>query len=180
MNALICYDTKYGSTTEICRNISLGMKINTDIKNISEINSFDYDLIIIGSPVFIGKPMKSVVDFIVANYENLKNKKIAVFVTCWAMATQYGASSGEFLEQLKKYLPDCHLICERALPGKLLLNKITERDQKTMERLLRRLDAMSEQFDSQEILWRDARDKKAAEDFGREIENSFRKILNSV
>lgn len=178
MNALICYDTKYGSTTETCYYISSGMKMNVDIKNICEVNLFDYDLIIIGSPIFIGKPMKSVGDFIIANYEKLRDKKIAVFVTCWAMATQYGTSSSEFLEQLKKHLPPCRLICERALPGKLLLDKISERDRETMKRLLRRLDAMSEEFDSQKIAWRDAMDRKTAEDFGVEIENHFQKTLN--
>ena len=174
MNALICYDTKYGSTTEICHYISSGMSMDVDVKNISEVKSFEHDLLIIGSPIFIGKPMKSVEDFIVTNYENLRNKKIAVFVTCWAMATEYGASSVEFLDQLRKHLPPCHLILERALPGKLLLDKVSERDQQTMKRLLRRLDAMSEEFNSKEIAWRDARDKKTAEDFGKEIENSFR------
>jgi menaquinone-dependent protoporphyrinogen IX oxidase len=151
--------------------------MNVDIKNIPEVNSFDYDLIIIGSPIFIGKPMKSVGDFIIANYEKLRHKKIAVFITCWAMATEYGASSGEFLEQLKKYLPPCCLICERALPGKLLLDKVSDRDRETMKRLLRRLDAMSEEFDSQKIAWRDARDRKTAEEFGIEIENSFKKTI---
>ena len=174
MKALICYDTKYGSTTEICHYIKLGMEMNADIKNISEVNSFDYDLIIIGSPIFIGKPMKSIEDFIVANYGNLKNRKVAIFVTCWAMATKYGASSDEFLEQLKKHLPPCHLILERALPGKLLLDKISEQDQHIMKRLLRRLDSMIWEFNSQEIAWCDARDKKTAEEFGKEIENSFR------
>jgi len=178
MNALICYDTKYGSTTKICHYIKSGMKMNVKIENICEVNSFGYDLIIIGSPIFIGKPMKSVGDFIVANYEKLKDKKIAIFVTCWAMATEYGASSIEFLDQLKKHLPPCRLICERALPGKLLLDKVSERDQQTMKRLLRRLDAMSQEFNSHEIAWRDARDKKTAEDFGKEIENNFRKTLN--
>ena len=178
MKALICYDTKYGSTTDICQYISLGIKMDTYIKNIYEVHSFDYDLIIIGSPIFIGKPMKSVGNFIVTNYEELRNKNIAIFVICWAMATEYGASSIEFLDQLKKHLPPCRLICERALPGKLLLDKVSERDQQTMKRLLRRLDAMSQEFNSHEIAWRDARDKKTAEDFGKEIENNFRKTLN--
>lgn len=178
MNALICYDTKYGSTRQICHYIKSGMEMNTEIKTISEVNSLDYDLIIIGSPVFIGKPMKSVGNFVIANYENLRDKKIAVFVTCWAMATKYGASSKEFLEQLKKYLPPCCLICEKALSGKLILDKISEKDQKTMQRLLRRLDTMSEEFNSQKIAWRDARDRKIAEDFGREIENNFQKTIN--
>jgi len=177
MNALICYDTKYGSTTEICHYIKSGMRMNVDVKNISEANSFDYDLIIIGSPIFIGKPMKSVGDFIIANYEKLKNKKVAVFVTCWAMATEYGASSGEFLEQLKKHLPPCDLICERALPGKLLLEKISEQDQQIMKRLLRRLDSMVGEFDSQKIAWRDARDKQIAMDFGKEIEENFMQLF---
>ena len=173
MNALICYDTKYGSTIDICYYIGSGMRMDVDIKNICDIESFDYDLFIIGSPIFIGKPMKSVEDFIAANYENLRNKKIAIFVTCWAMATEYGASSIEFIEQLKKYLPPCNLICERALPGKLLLDKVSERDQQTMKRLLRRLDSMIGEFDSQQIAWRDARDKQVAMEFGKEIETNF-------
>lgn len=178
MNALICYDTRYGSTTQICHYIKSGMGVNAEIKTVSEVNSLDYDLIIIGSPIYIGKPMKSVGDFMITNYEKLRDKKIAVFVTCWAMATEYGASSKEFLEQLKKYLPPCCLICEKALSGKLMMDKIGERDRETMKRLLRRLDTMSEEFDSQKITWRDARDKKNAEDFGREIRFCFQKTLD--
>ncbi len=177
MNALICYDTKYGSTTKTCHYIKSGMKMDVDIKNISAVNSFDYDLIIIGSPIFLGKPMISVEDFIIANYEKLREKRIAVFVTCWAMATQYGASSNEFLEQLKKYLPPCNLICEKALPGKLLLDNINKRDRETMKRLLRRLDAMSEEFDSHKIAWRDARDKQVAMDFGKETAEKLLRIV---
>ncbi len=173
MNALICYDTKYGSTTEICHYISSGMKIDTEIKRFYEVDSFDYDVIIIGSPIFIGKPMKSAEEFIVNNVKELENKKIAVFVTCWAMATKYGKSSGEFLEQLKKNLPSCHLICEMALPGKLLLDKVSEQDQKIMKRLLGRLDSMIEEFDSQKIAWRDARDKQMAVNFGKEIKEKI-------
>lgn len=177
MKALICYDTKYGSTTQICHFIKSGMEMNADIKNICEVNSFDYDLIIIGSPIFIGKPMKSVGDFIIANYEKLRDQKVAVFVTCWAMATEYGASSGEFLEQLKKHLPPCNLICERALPGKLLLDKVSEQDQQIMKRLLRRLDSMIGKFNSQKIAWRDARDKQIAMDFGNEIEGKLMQLV---
>ena len=173
MKILICYDTRYGSTKKICQYIKMGMANNASIKNISDVSSFDYDLMIIGSPVFIGKPMKSVESFIINNYENFRSKKIAIFVTCWAMATKFGSSSVEFLEQLKKYLPPCNLICERALPGKLLLDKIHPKDQKTMKRLLRRLDSMSDQFNSQEIDWRDARDKHAALKFGKDIEEKL-------
>ena len=177
MDALICYDTKYGSTTEICCYIKSGMKMNVDIKNISDVDSFDYDLIIIGSPIFIGKPMISVEDFIITNYEKIRNKKIAIFITCWAMATEYYASSADFLEQLKKHFPHCEMICERALPGKLLLDMVSEQDQQIMKRLLRRLDSMVEEFDSQKISWRDARDKQIAMDFGKEIEEKLTQLI---
>ena len=180
MKALICYDTKYGSTTEVCNNIKSGMQIDTEIKNIRDVNSFNYEMIIIGSPIFIGKPMKSIEDFIIDNYKKLRDKKIVIFVTCWAVATQYGRSSGEFLEQLEKYLPPCHLICKKALSGKLLLDKVSEGDRQKMKRLLRRLDAMSEEFNSQEIAWRDARDKQAAMDFGEEIEMSLKLIMRCL
>lgn len=176
MSAIICYDTKYGSTTDVCNYIKLGIKMSTDVKKISEeilLNS--YDLIVLGSPIYIGKPMKSVQDFILANYDKLRNKKIAIFVTCWAMATQYAASSSEFLEQLKKVLPPCNLICQAALPGKLLLDKISVQDRNLMRRLLRRLDEMIEEFESQNIAWRDARDKMLAINFGKEIQANFNK-----
>ena len=170
MKALICYDTKYGSTKDVCNYIRLGLKLDTDIKNVCEVHSFDYDLIVIGSPVFIGKPMKSVENFIIANYEKIRNKKVAIFVTCWAMATEYEESSGEFLEQLKKHLPPCELIGESALPGRLLLNKLNKQDQQLMKRLLRRLDSMLEEFNSKKIAWRDARNRNLAMKFGKEIE----------
>ncbi|HBB28975.1 MAG TPA: hypothetical protein DC000_06970 [Clostridiales bacterium] len=178
MKALICYDTKYGSTNEICKYIKSGIKMDTDIKKVCEVDSLDYDIIIIGSPIFIGKPMRSIENFIINNKEKLRDKKIAVFVTCWAMATKYGDASKEFLNQIKKNLPPSDLICEKALPGKLLLDKISEKDKLIMGRLLRRIDAMSGEFDSKKIVWRDARDRRTAEDFGSEIENSFKKKFN--
>ncbi len=177
MRALICYDTKYGSTPEICRAIRAGIKMDTDIRNVRDVYTLEYDLILIGSPIFIGKPMESVVNFIRKSYMLLHSRTIATFVTCWATATQYSASSRAFLEQLAKHLPPCRLIAQKALPGRLLPDTVSSRDKRTLNRLLRRLDTMADDFESSSIPWRDARDYAAAEAFGREAETRFRKTM---
>lgn len=177
MRALICYDTKYGSTPEICRAIRAGINMDTDIRNVRDVYTLEYDLILIGSPVFIGKPMKSVTDFISQSYMLLHSRSIAIFVTCWAAATKYGASSEAFLEQFAKHLPPCRLIAQKALPGKLLPNAVSSRDKQILNRLLRRLDTMADDFESSDIPWRDARDYAAAKVFGREAESRYRKTI---
>lgn len=174
MRALICYDTKYGSTPEICRAIRAGIKMDTDIRNVRDVYTLEYDLILIGSPIFIGKPMESVVNFIRKSYMLLHSRTIATFVTCWAAATQYSASSMAFLEHLAKHLPPCRLIAQKALPGRLLPDAVSSRDKRTLNRLLRRLDTMADDFESSSIPWRDARNYAAAEAFGREAETRFR------
>ena len=175
MRTLICYDTKYGSTPEICRAIRAGLKMDTDIQNVRDVYTLKYDLILIGSPIFIGKPMESVENFISRNYMLLHSRTIATFVTCWATATQYSAFSKAFLEQLAKHLPPCRLIAQKALPGKLLPDAVSSRDKQILSRLLRRLDTMADDFESSDIPWRDARDYATAEAFGREIETLYRK-----
>ncbi len=177
MRALICYDTKYGSTPEICRAIRAGITMDTDIRNVRDVYTLEYDLILIGSPIFIGKPMKSITDFIDRSYMLLHSRTIATFVTCWATATQYGASSQAFLEQLAKHLPPCRLIAQKALSGRLLPDAVSSRDKQILNRLLRRLETMADNFESSSIPWRDARDYAAAETFGKDAETRCRKII---
>ncbi len=179
MKGLICYDSKYGSTELVCQSIKRGMGIATDIKNVKDVKDFNYNIIVIGSPIFIGKPMQSITDFIISNREYLNGKNIALFVTCWAAATRYVAASDEFIEMIKKDLPQCFLLCSKALPGKLLMDEITERDKKALGRIIRRISGMSDEFGCEDTAWRDARDTEYTEDFGKEIINrffNFRKI----
>ena len=45
MRVLIAYDTKYGTTKTIAQWVAEGIGVDCDIKNVSEIESCDYDLI---------------------------------------------------------------------------------------------------------------------------------------
>lgn len=80
MKAAIIYDSKNGMTEQICRWIKEGMSNSVDIIKAGEVESLDYDLIIIGSPIYFGNPLKSVMTLIKNRSNDLANKKIAAFI----------------------------------------------------------------------------------------------------
>ena len=85
MKALVVYDSTYSNTEKIAK--AIGTALTGDIKvlraaeaNDAELNS--YDLIIIGSPTYGGRPMPSVADFMNKISESaIKGKKVAAFDT---------------------------------------------------------------------------------------------------
>lgn len=176
MKGMICYDTKYGSTTSLCEAIKRGMDFDVEIKNVTDVEYFQHDVIVIVTPIFIGKPMKSVAKFIEDNYKELEGKNIVVIVTCWAASTKYRESAKEFIELIIGNLPTCNLICARALPGKLLMEDIAENDKKALLRIIRRISQRSEEFSGDEIIWGDARDYSMAEQLGREIKDRMYRL----
>jgi len=181
MKGFLCFDTKYGSTEQICRWIASEIKCaqviiqNVNLINNSNYGNYDnYDFYIIGTPIFIGKPMKSVVDFIQLNEHKFIGKPVFLFITSWAQSTKYKEECGKFINLMKFYLAPCEAILIESLPGKLLMDKITQRDRKTMERLLRRIDNMSSEFDSKKIIFNDQRSKKLSMEFGRKINEKLK------
>jgi len=85
MKALVVYDTTYSNTGKIAK--AIGAALTGDVKvlraaevNAAELNS--YDLIVIGSPTYGGRPMPSVADFMNKISESaIKAKKVAAFDT---------------------------------------------------------------------------------------------------
>jgi len=63
MKTLIVYDSKHGSTEKICNWIKEGIG-DADICNVNNVSSLNYDLILVGSPIYFGKPLKSVISFL--------------------------------------------------------------------------------------------------------------------
>jgi len=100
MKVCIIYDTKRGSTEQIATWMMEELKgfdeIKVEMKRPSEISNFDYDLFIIGSPIYWEKPMKSVVDFLSSNRDNFKDKKVAIFVVC--IAEIFGKSTEKYIK----------------------------------------------------------------------------------
>lgn len=75
----VIYKSKYGATKRYSG--WLALKLNADLYEVSDIGKKDlknYDTIIYGGGLYIGK-IKGI-KFIINNYENIKNKKVIVFM----------------------------------------------------------------------------------------------------
>jgi len=170
MNGILYYDSKYGSTEQIGRWIISSLQ-NTRIQKMSDglkING-NSDFYILGTPIFIGKPMQSVLDFIALNKKALSGKPVFLFVTSWAQSTQYKNECKKFIDLLEAHLSPVVPAMARSLPGRLFMDKIAEKDRRIMERLLRRIDERSDEFDSKEVCFNDQTSQKQSEEYGSEI-----------
>jgi flavodoxin len=85
MKVLVVYDSTYGNTEKIAR--AVGAALTGDVKvlragevNPAELSSFD--LLVVGSPTYGGRPMPSVVDLLNKIPESaIKGKNVAAFDT---------------------------------------------------------------------------------------------------
>ncbi|WGS64460.1 flavodoxin domain-containing protein [Marinitoga aeolica] len=104
MKVCIIYDTKRNSTKEFSNWIKNELEdknIKVDIYKVDEFNdNFNYDLYIIGTPIYYEKPLKSIYKFIENNKEKLNNKKVALFIVC--IAQMFGHTTKKYIE--KHYL----------------------------------------------------------------------------
>jgi menaquinone-dependent protoporphyrinogen oxidase len=86
---LICYGTRYGTTTEIAEKMAevarnLGKDVDlVDMKKSSPSHSLsEYDLVVIGSGIRAGQWTGEPIDFMKMNVEELSKKRVALFVVC--------------------------------------------------------------------------------------------------
>jgi menaquinone-dependent protoporphyrinogen oxidase len=88
MNALVAYGTRYGSTTRIAEKIGEILKsedYSVRIANLAEesiASISDYDLVIVGSGIKMGKWTKETLDFLDRFETGLSRMKVALFVSC--------------------------------------------------------------------------------------------------
>lgn len=83
MNTLIVYASKYGCAEKCANLLSKDLTGNVDLINIKEnqiVNLSQYDKVIIGGSMYIGKIQKEVTAFCNKNLEILKEKAIGLFV----------------------------------------------------------------------------------------------------
>jgi len=101
MKTLIAYATKYGCTEKIARRIAEEMNEEVellDLKKTSSVNLADFDTVIIGGSVYIGRIQKAVTQFSNKHLEELKNKRLGLFIC--------GMAEGEGMEtELKSSFP---------------------------------------------------------------------------
>ncbi|BAI61187.1 conserved hypothetical protein [Methanocella paludicola SANAE] len=104
---LIVYDTKGGTTWEIVQWIREGAAAKgarVDVKSPNAVTSLDYDLIVVGSPIYNDRPMRSIRNFLEG--KGLHNKKVAIFVVCFA------GIFGMRNFMVRKYLDDLQEDCD--------------------------------------------------------------------
>ncbi|MGZ7136492.1 MAG: flavodoxin domain-containing protein [Methanobacterium sp.] len=107
MKALVVYGTRYGTATGIAEEISGVLEdegVEVDLKDARKLKDYDispYDLVIVGSGIKIGKWTKGALKFLKDNKTTLKDKKVALFVTCGAANDPETRDEGQ-----KKYLDE--------------------------------------------------------------------------
>lgn len=113
MKTLIVYGTRYGTAAEIAEEIGKVMEnegVEFDLVDSRGLNDCDispYDLVVIGSGIKIGKWTKGSLKFMENNKSALKNKKVALFVTCGAANDEKTMAEGQekYLDEVaEKYL----------------------------------------------------------------------------
>jgi len=84
MKIAVIFISKYGTTSIISNKIAASVNKHTiDVINLEECSEPDmsgYDIIVLGSPVYAGKILRSMDSFCKKNQELLLSKKLALFV----------------------------------------------------------------------------------------------------
>ena len=171
MNGLLYYSSKYGTTERIakwicssitCANVQTA-HIGNDIQNISA------DFYILGIPIYIGKPLPGIIEVLQSLNLIINDKPLFLYIVSWAQSTPFNAECVKFLELIHGYLRPCRPILSCSLPGWLDMEQLTPPDRRVMGRLLRRLDTMSDQFDSSKLKFVDRSDEQKSKQFGCDI-----------
>ncbi|MDD1674254.1 MAG: flavodoxin domain-containing protein [Methanomicrobiales archaeon] len=137
---LIAYASRSGSTAEIAQAIgkeleSIGMNISvSEIREISSIRG--YDAVVIGTPVYMGKPEKTSVQFAACNQEQLQQLPVAVFAVGMApVDTKVGSVEG-VIRNLQASFAALQPVATTLFAGRLDPARMSLLD-RTMTRLMR-------------------------------------------
>ncbi len=111
MKTLIAYATKHGATESVAKKLSKRLEGDVDLLNLKKDNNIDlsrYQKVIVGSSVYMGKIRKEANQFCTDRLQELKEKKLGIFICCMREA-----------DDAKNELND-------SFPGELLDNAVTE------------------------------------------------------
>ena len=119
---LVAYATKGGATAKIAQWLSEGMsETNVDVLDVAEVQSLDYDFVVLGAPVRIGKIHPAMVAFLEENRQKLSTIPKALFVVC--IFTFLGRP---YLRKMKQHA-EGKITVYRVFGGKLgILNMLDE------------------------------------------------------
>ncbi|MCE5214216.1 MAG: pyridoxamine 5'-phosphate oxidase family protein [Methanobacterium sp.] len=119
---VIIYESEYGTTEKTAKYLSLILGPAIYCKTTEFKDEYkDFDFIIIGSPVYSGKFLTKITEFINENISWLNEKNIALFSI--SLSIKDGIENLMEIEKLMK-----NVVSKKALGGKLELNKLNKKD----------------------------------------------------
>ena len=107
MKVLVVYDSAYGNTEKIAKAVAATLKGDIKVLRAAEGNPAEFgsfDMLVIGSPTYGGRPMPSVAKFMNKIPEStIKGKNVAAFDTRIAvvMAKMFGFAADKIAKNLK-------------------------------------------------------------------------------
>jgi len=130
---VIVYESEYGTTEKIAKYLSLVLGPAKYCKTADFSDNYkDFDFIIIGSPIYSGKILPKITEFIEENINWLKKKNVSLFCTCINIE-----DGNENLIALEKILGN--VITKRVLGGILKLDRLKENDSQLLKEFSEKL-----------------------------------------
>lgn len=124
---MIIYESNYGTTEKIASYLSLILGPATYCKTSEFKEEYaDFDLFVIGSPIYSGQIVPQIYEFVEKNQKWLKQKNISLFST--SISPKDGQKN---LDKLEKNLDN--VISKKALGGTLKIDKLNKMDSKALE-----------------------------------------------
>ncbi|MCK5301800.1 MAG: hypothetical protein KAJ96_01560 [Candidatus Thorarchaeota archaeon] len=88
MRVCIVSDSKRGATRRIVHWMVEALEeiegIEVVTKGPERTEPFDHDLLVLGSPIYFERPMKSMAEFVVTTAYSMHSQRVAVFILGWA------------------------------------------------------------------------------------------------
>lgn len=163
MKTLIVYATKYGCTEKCVNILKSYLAMETDVFNAksNKIRLEEYDTVIIGGSVYMGKIQKEISHFCKRNIKKLLKKKIGLFACCY---TPNGTDG--FFETLFPIELLHHASCVTCVGGEMNYEKMNYFYRK-MFQTLKKIDGFNEGFTEPKINQKEI--KKLTEVFNSQI-----------
>ncbi|MFX0107025.1 MAG: flavodoxin domain-containing protein [Candidatus Hodarchaeota archaeon] len=152
---LICYGTRYGSAGEIAERIAEIIRergVQVDVANLKEKkikDITDYDLVVIGSGIQMGRWTKEPLKFLKKNREVLSQKEVAVYVSCASAAQpdQCEQAQNLYLEKTMEEFPEISPIALGLFGGLLDPSRGGRMTRRILETLVKTYTADGEPVD---------------------------------
>lgn len=163
MKTIVIYATKYGSTKKIAENIAEVIS-GAECRAVDEVTVLDCAAIVLGTPVYAGRFLPEMSDFLQKHKSELEKKKLFFFIVCADKGSVRvnGQETGgvAFLQQINNFLQQ-KIISSRAFWGKMIKEQLLEEDRAVLTEFSNILGIDFPDFDRLEL--------EEAREFGREI-----------